>query len=273
MLTALLVIALAALLFFAFFGASVPAYTGVILTFFGKPWKSLGPGLFFRIPGAMSVERTVFLEKKMISIEADFEDQDEEVIPLKISVEYQPAAQHLIAFCNFDKNQIEKAIKERIKQILSVEIRTHQNRDSVMDNINDISKNAKSVFENTLAEDGVNKLEEYYGINLTAVVIADPELPEELKKAAIEREAMEKTNLTRDLEMKKIKQIASKLVKEAKKQGQSLKFETALEIVMINLGRIKKENRQFGLSKDTLDTIANLLPNLLKEFLNAGKTS
>lgn len=258
-----------AIMFFIFFGYSVPSYTGVILGFFGSPWKSIGPGgPYFRIPGVITFERVVPLEKVAVGFKVVLEDQAEEAIPMDIYYEYMPDPNNLINYCSFSKLQIENAVKERIRNILSIETRKYKKRDDVLDNIHELSRVAKEKFECACAGNGT-PIEIYYGIKVTTIAVADPELPEELKQAAIQREVMEKTNETRGVEMEKIKQIAKSLIKAARKHDQDLRYETALELVLINLGKIKQENKLWGLNEETLAAIRELLPVIIKEVIHA----
>ena len=274
MYTFLLYLALATCVTLILFFGKVSPYTGVVISIFGKPWRSHGPGLFFRIPGMETVDEVVSLRQRSLTISGDFEPDNEEAVSLTARVEYHALYSHLLNFVRFDEKKdgklIEAMLKDRIKSIFSYTIRICKDRDDVMDGIKVIGELVKEDFEKSLAEDGKTPLQDYYGVNVEAIIIADPELPQALKEAAVEREVMEKRNLTRALEMKKIKSMAASLVKEAERHGQKLNFETALETVMINLGRIKKENRQFGLSKDTLATIDDLLPKLAV-VLKGGK--
>lgn len=262
----------------------IPAYTGVIVGFFGKPWRSEGSGLLFRFPFAETIEKVVSLKTRAIRFKGDFEPQSEEAVSLEMVIEYHPETKEkqLINFASFDESKIEEMLKDRVKSILSVIVRTLKGRDDVMDSIKTIAEMTKEEFESSFAEDGKTKLQEYYGVNVTAIYIADPELPEVLKQAAIKREATEKEILTRQLEqanireMQKLEQdnfrrMARELVDEAKKRGSNLSFEAALELTLINFGKIKKENKQYGLSVDTLNVVKDLLPALVRELKGGNK--
>lgn len=260
----------------------IPSYTGMVVGLFGKPWRSKGAGLLVRIPFVETIEKIVSLKTRVIQFAGEFEPKNEEAVPLKVVVEYHPEQKGLVNFASFDENKMEEMLKDRIKSILSVIVRTCKGRDDVMDSIKTIAEMAKEEFESSFAEDGKTKLQEHYGVNLTAIYIADPELPEALKQAAVEREVMQKTILTRELEranlreMQKldqdnIRRMARELVDEAKKRGSNLSFEAAMELVLINLGKVKKENKQYGLSVDTLNAIKDVLPALVREFKGGQK--
>ena len=260
----------------------VPAYTGVIVGLFGKPWRSQGSGLLIRIPFVETIEKVVSLKTRAIHFEGDFEPENEEAVPLKMVIEYHPEQSYLVKFASFDEGKIEEMLKDRVKSILSVIVRACKERDDVMDSIKTIAEMAKENFELSFAEDGKTKLQEYYGVNVAAIYIADPELPEALKQAAVDREVMQKTILTRELEranlreMQKldqglIRRMARELVDEAKKRGSNLSFEVAMDLVLINLGKIKKENKQYGLSVDTLNAVKDVLPALVREFKGGNK--
>jgi len=249
----------------------IPAYTGVVVGLFGKPWRSEGPGLLFRIPFVETIEKVVSMKTRAIHFDGEFEPQNEEAVPLKLVVEYHPEGKGLVNFASFDESKIEAMLKDRIKSILSVIVRICEKRDEVMDSVRTIAEMVKEGFESSFAEDGKTKLQEYYGVNVAAIYIADPELPEALKKAAVEREVMEKTNLTRKLEQDNIKRMARELVDEAGKRGSKLSFEAAMELVLINLGKIKKENKQYGLSVDTLNVLKDVLPAIARELKGGSK--
>lgn len=280
---------LVVLLILAFLGCvamacatKVSSYTGVVVGLFGKPWRSKGSGLLMRIPFVETIERVVSLKTRAIQFASEFEPQNEEAVPLKMVIEYHPEKEHLVKFASFDESKIEEMLKDRVKSILSIIVRTCKGRDDVMDSIKTIAEIAKEEFELSFAEDGKTKLQEYYGVNVTAIYIADPELPEALKQAAVEREVMQKTILTRELEranlreMQKldqdnIRRMARELVDEAKKRGSNLSFEVAMELILINLGKVKKENKQYGLSVDTLNAVKDVLPALVRELKGGPK--
>lgn len=233
-------------------GRFVPEYTGiVILNRFTGKMRSRGSGLRWLLPWEKIV-RITSLEKKTHSFEATFEAKDESPITLRTNIDEVAHDLHLVDYLSFNDEDRIKSIIERLKSILTIEIRKKKNRDEVMDNLGLIAKTAKETFENALSESG-RPLQEYYGVNLKALVIADKDLPKALQDAQVEREAMEKKNETRALEMKTLKKLASEFVKEAERRGEKMSFENALTAVQLQFGdNVKKEIRLYGIEKGTL---------------------
>ena len=129
-----------------------------------------------------------------------------------------------------------------------------------MDNMKKIGEDAKKIFEETLSENG-ERLEIYYGTNLAALVVADVELPKELRDAKTRQEAVKKENETRKLEMRNLKQMAADLVSEGfKRTNVKMPFEKAMEIIQLQFGKgnIQKDIKVFGLDKNTLEVFEKI---------------
>ncbi len=250
---------------FLLFSAIVPPYTGVIISFLGRPVRSAGPGLVLLLRPFEKITHAHFLERRAIPIKMNAETEDEEVVTLELSVEYQPSEKNLIRFLGFNQQQIEEALKERTKSLCSIEIRKRKDRDEVYDNLKVIASAMQADFKTANGINGFT-LEEHYGIKLASIMINDPELPPELVQAEVQREIQEKINEKRRLELKEIQSLAKVLVEEARKQGQDMQYQTAFKIVQVQFGIIKENYSHYGLDKDTLVVIKELLPTLVEKL-------
>lgn len=240
----------------------IPPYTGAIISFLGKPIRSVGPGAHLLFRPLESVAQVVLLQRRKISIKMNAETKDEEVVSLDISIEHQPETERLIRFLGFVPDQIESALVARIKSICSIEIRKLKDRDAVYDNLNQISKAIQGGFRTEKVVNGFT-LEEHYGIHLISVMIDDPALPQKLVDAEVDREVQEKNNEKFGLEMKELKKQARLMVKEAERRGEKLSVEAAYKFLQVQRGIIKEDYRHYGISKDTLKTLESLLLALI----------
>ena len=247
----------AVFIFFSFL--VVDPFTGKIITRFGKMVRSVGPGLRWLWPWER-VEFSISLQKRVVNFKGEFETDAEEPVDLEIMYEYVPDSRRLMQFQSFDQTKIEGLLTERVRSVLQAIVRTKKNRDEVMNHLRDIAAGAKIDFEAATAENG-DLLQEYYGINLQAITISDPKLPEKLKEAAVAKEVQEKENERRAMEMAKIKSMADALVRSSKKLGKELSYEDALNIVLITLGKVKKDVKDFG-----LEAAVKILKPILEKF-------
>ena len=253
-LTVFLIIVLVALIGWSVF-MNIPAYTGVLVinTLTGS-LRSCGPGLQLIWPWEQIVANSeTELKKQSHNFENDFETKDKSTLSLKISFDFSPLESHLEEYQRFNSADRLAGITERLKSILAIIIHEYEDRGSVMEKQDVISKEAKNRFEKALSEDG-RPLQEYYGVNLKALVIADVGLPQLLKDAQTQREATVKQNETRELEMKKLKEMARALVNESKKAGagKEMPFEKAMEIIQLQFGKnVEKKIHLYGLDRGT----------------------
>ena len=244
---------------------TVPAYTGVvIINKLTGSLRSCGAGLRLLFPWETIADSGISLKKNSHAFDADFETKDESTISLRISFDEMANEHHLVEFQAFALKDRINGITERIKSILSIEIRKLKNRDAVIDTLKNLAEEAKKNFEEMLSEKS-RPLEEYYGTNLKVLTIADVALPQALKDAQVEKEAIVKRNETRQLEMTKMKQMARALVKES---GDSMPLQTALEVIQVQFEKIEKKIQIFGVEKGTQQA----LTDILKEVINARKS-
>jgi len=235
----------------------VPPYHGVIISRLGKPVRSRGHGLHPRIPFIERVADVVSTKKRNVTFKLNAEAGNRDVVPLNISAEYYPNPKLLLRFFSFTQEQIQAAIVERLKSLLSIAIRGHRNRDTVYDALRDIANGVQESFQQeTIVSSGKTRtLENYYGVQLPAVMIADPELPAALAEAEIEKERMQEVNKARGLEMNKIRSMARLMMKDAEKHGQTLSYQEAVRRVQIQFEKVSESVNRFGLDKGTLDAI------------------
>jgi len=187
---------------------------------------------------------------------------------LKIAFDTIPDPDNLRSYVAFDEKTRIVGITERLKSILGIMIHEMEDRKEVMAKLKEIGPNTKDIFEKTTSEDG-KKLEYYYGIDLKALMIADVELPKELKEATARQEAVKKENDTKQMQIDKIKELARGLVVESKNK---LPFEVALEFIQMEFGKgnVKKEIHKYDLGRGTQEIVLKFLDKL-PELLNARR--
>lgn len=248
------------------FGIIVPPFhAALIQNRINGKLRSVGSG-FHLI--ARPVEHRVdekSVQKLNIKFSLNAEAKNRDVVPMNISSEYSPDGSSLPQYLLFTPKQIEAAIIERLKALISVAVRVCENRDDVHDNVELIARKVLQAFKVAKSINGEKTPEQHYGIKLEDVMIADPELPEELAKAELEKEKMQELNKARGLEMNKMRAMARQMVKEAKdKFGQDLSYEEALRRVQIQFGKVKEDNIRYGLDKNTLNTVKEVINGFQK---------
>ncbi len=256
--------------FIGVFFVNVPAWTAAVFSNVWKgPCRSRGPGLRLCIPGLESVVEEHSIKERMTPGEMDAETQDEVPVPLSFFMEWHPDPSNMITFLGFEQADIEKALVERFKSIVSIIVRAKETFDEVYDKLDAI---ACEVYKNftEVEDDHGQTLAGHYGIVVSATRFSDPKVPQKIADAKLELEAMRKTNQKRTIEMKttnalrgkemkKLEALAHALVQKAKENGQELNFQTALKEVRFGLGISPEENRNYGLNPDTLNVLKNIL--------------
>lgn len=243
---------------------AVPAYTGaIIVNRLSGSLRSVGPGVEILFPWEKIVSG-ILLKKNSCNFESDFETQDKATISLKISFDTEPLPTKLTNYERFDAESRMNGIKERIRSILSAKIYTsYPDRGTVMKSLKELATEAKKEFEESLTEKGDVRIEEYYGTNLASLMIADVALPQILKDAAAEKEAQEKRNEARKSEMGTIKEMAKDLVSES---GGTMMYEDAIRRIQVQLGKVKDENKTFGLDKGTQQLIKDAITGVMTKI-------
>lgn len=251
----------------------VPAYTSVlVLNRFTDKVRACQSGWRLIWPWEKMVEKSeTKMEISSRSFENDFETSDEVVVSLKIAFDVIPDKRHLLEFRRFEGLTRLNGITEKIKAILSAEIRKFQGRDAVMDNLEGLAQRIKERFETAESEDR-KLLEEYYGVNLKKLIISDVDLPAALKEAATAKEVMEKTNQTRQMEMAKLKQMAAALVKESEKRGSPMPLEKAMEIVQLQFGKnVQKNVHILGLDRGTQELLKTAVETVMTKVFSGQR--
>lgn len=247
----------------------IPPYKGVVvMNILDGSLRSFGSGLRILLPWENIEENSeTSLKKNTHSFEAEFKTKDESPIPLKVSFDVIPYAAYLVRYREFDEGTRIAGIKSRLQAILTILVRKKENRDHVMDNVEELAKELKKKFEESVSEDDI-LLEIYYGVNLKAVMISGMGLPEALKEMAVKQEVTEKENERRKSEMATLKRIARDLVRESKNE---MPFQNAMEIVQLQFGKDVKKNIQiYGLDRGTQKTLEDISKNLSELLINRG---
>lgn len=260
---------------FQIFFVEFPYFTATLIPNWFGGVRVVGPGTRPVFRPFESVGETASLKEKNIDDKMDAETSGEKVVTLDYSIEYWVVLHQAATFLRFTKEHIENAIKQRIKSLLSVEVRKLETRDEVLDQLPMIAGNVERQFNALFATQ--------YGVGLR-FVIDDPELPAKLAAEAEAIEAMEKTterlalemkatNERRGKEMVKLKSMAAAMVKTAAKQDppQIMDLQTAMKIIQTQLGIIKESNSTNGLNRDTLSTLEKVLPSLIDKVFGKGK--
>lgn len=208
--------------------------------------RPLGPGLQVISPLEKITKSGISLKDQVHTWEEDFETDDESTIRVRVTIIEAAIFELLSAHQSFDGDSRINGIKEKVNKFLNNLIRKMEDRNAVMDSLEELGIRAKTRFEKAQTEDGVS-LQQYFGTNLRSVALSGTELPEELRKAQTEKEAVEKRNETRQLGIKKLKELARMLVKEARDEEMDLTFKEALDAVQIEEGKTKKEIKIFGI--------------------------
>lgn len=276
-------VALLAGLFRVFF-VKVPYYTGSLTTNWFGGARPVGPGMQPLWRPVESIGESHSTKERVIDDKMTVETADEQPLELDFSIEYWPLVNQLPTFLRFTKEQIENAIKQRVKSLLSIEARKATNYDAVFDQIKPIA--------DSVAKEFMSLYSAQYGIGLR-FMIDDPELPAELAKKAVElgvatKEVERKlieidgTNKVRGKEMTKLTTLANGVVRKTKKNGGDMDFQTALREVRIGLKITEETNQNFGLTKETLNTVGGgiekgievavgkVLPGLIKKHFKKG---
>ncbi len=201
------------------------------------------------------------LQKRVLDVKLDVESEDEEVLTLDLSINFRIVA--LIKFLEFPDAELKESISEHAKALASERARLCKDRDEIMDKKADIEDFIHFGFQRRMFS-GNLLLEEYHGIKVDTVVISDPELPEDLKKAEVEREIAEKRAEAKVHEAKGLSKAAKALQgRTPKGQQPTLSREKAIELELIRSGAIKKENKEVDIGSN----LTKVLDDVPKSFL------
>src|SRR3989338_9288820 len=124
----------------------VPPYTAAIVVRMGNPIRSIGPGIHLVLWPLEWIGEPISLKEKVIDDKMSAETKDEEVVPLDFSIEYAPCLSAVVTFLRFSSEQIESAIKQRVKSLLSIAVRKRKDRDEVYDHLKEISEEVQVSF-------------------------------------------------------------------------------------------------------------------------------
>ncbi|TSC89906.1 MAG: hypothetical protein G01um10143_396 [Parcubacteria group bacterium Gr01-1014_3] len=204
------------------------------------------------------------LQKRVLDVKLDVESEDEEVLTLDLSINFRIVA--LIKFLEFPEAEFKESLSEHAKALASERARLCKDRDEIMDKKADIEDFIHFGFQRRMFS-GNLLLEEYHGIKVDTVVISDPELPEDLKKAEVEREIAEKRAEAKVHEAKGLARAAKALQgRTPKGQQPEMKREKAMELELIRSGAIKKENKEVEIGPHLAEAIDSLPKGVLAFF-------
>lgn len=261
----------------------VNANTALILVnCFGKTRK-LKAGLNYKMPWFL--EKPVDNPKNGIvhlvaipeTFDGVFETKDKETIKLSIAFIRTPEFDHLEQYIKIDDDKRLEGILERIRAITNVVIHTYSDRSMVMASLTKITEEINRQFDNKKSDEAVAasmKLEEYFGEKVQQIMVTDAELPPEVVAAKAKQEAQVIDNKTkfeaqvaenkiRKSEIENIKKMAAALVIESEKQGSKMSLEKATEIIQVQLGKIDKDIKIFGLDRGTQDAVDKIIRGVM----------
>ena len=232
----------------------IPEYTGAIVVRFGKPVRSRGPGLSFVFWPFEWIGETATLKEQNIDDWMSVETggggrpkKKEEIVKLDFSIEYHPVARKLVQFLSFTQDQLQGAIKQRVKSLLSIEGHKRKDREELVSRLPDVQKAVQDAFNGSHGDQ--------YAVKIR-FLIDDPEPPKELAEAMIRTEVQEKENERRELEEKKMLELAEKLVKKAEKHGEKLSIDAAMKRVQVQFKIVPEshQNNNYNVGDQLLQT-------------------
>ncbi len=178
-----------------------------------------------------------------------------------------PVLDYLDKYIKITDSERKSGIVETVRSILSILIYEYEDRSAVMKDLENIGKKLEERFEKARSEEAEGEsslnLERYYGENVQQFRIADTELSPELTAATARKEAQMKESETRRIEMDNINEMAKKLVIESEERGSKMSFETAVQVIQIQLGKIKKDIKVFGLDRGTQDVVDKIVKGVM----------
>lgn len=253
---------------------SVKAHTGYLIcnNISGK-LRAVGPGMNFMVPLLESlVEPGISLKTNSITFDVIFETKDEASIKLTISFEEAADPKYLVEYSSFEGDRRISDIKEKIKAMLSAEIRSKKDRDRVMDTLKKLAQKTRDVFIRTSEEKG-EFLQQHFGTRIISLDLFPAALPEAVVAAKAEQEAQAKKNETQKLQADNFKVMANEIVIAAKEHGHVVSFEKAYRLVQLEHGRgnLKEEIHMYGIDQGSQDVIAKIVEGVIAQWLPKAK--
>lgn len=255
----------------------------VLINCFGNIRK-LHPGLNFKRPWLFEkpvdnpLNGIVYMVAIPETFDGVFETKDKSTVKLSIAFIRTPVFECLEQYIKIKDDRRLGGITERIRAITTIVIHDYDDRSKVMGEIAKISEEINDQFDNERSEktDTVVslELEKYFGEHVQQIIVADAELPPEIIAAQTKNEAQVMENKTkilaqsaeneaRKLEMENIKKMAKALVVESEKQGSKISFEKATEVIQVQLGKVKKDIKIFGLDRGTQDAVDKIIKGVM----------
>ncbi len=258
----------------------VPAFTArVIVNNFTGKRRGIGNGWHFILPPPIEMIdvnsdtdiqtlghsfKTVLETGKRKKPEEKDEDKDRyEPVDLIIGVTDTPSIKYLPRFRMIQKKEDrQKEVDKYITSFLTSIQQEYTDRADVMEKVGVIGTRIMSeCIKKENFREGL-PLDHFFGLDITNISV-DVELPEELKKAGIEREATNQRNMAQSAKTKNQEERARLLV-ESSKDG-SLLFKEALQFVMMADGsNIKKDiqEKKFALDITTLQAVTQAIDKM-----------
>lgn len=234
-----MVIAVASAVFifcvFLLFVQIVPPYTADLIVFLGKPVRSRGSGICLVFRPLEWVSEAHSLKERTINDKMNAETKSKEVASLDFSIEYHAAERQLIQFLSFTQEQLENAIKQRIKSLLSIEVGEKEDWDDVQSHLEDIAKAVEAKFALLYASQ--------YAVELR-FMIDDPELDPKIVESANKLEIQKKENERRKIEIVEMQALARGIVKDAEKRGEKLTIQDAIDLLQVQFKIVQKEHKE-----------------------------
>ncbi len=235
--------------------AKISSFKGGVIAFLGRTWRDRGEGpiwIFrpFFIPFE-AVVRDGLLDRGSWSFEIDAETSGEDSVPYAGRLNYSKRAGSQRNFHKMTEKERESSLKDWIKHFMSIEVRRFKNRKEAT-SAAALQKIGSAVRDGLRgAWIGGMKLEDYFGITIDEVIIADPGQPQALKDAETRREAAEQDAKAKDVIHKNFMKRVRAIQKNAVDNGEpSVPFEKAAETIQLNDGIIQKTVKHIDFGKN-----------------------
>ncbi len=243
--------------------AKISSFKGGVIAFLGKTWRDRGEGpiwIFrpFFIPFE-AVVRDGLLDRGSLAFEMDAETSGEDSVPYAGRLNYSKRAGSQRNFHKMTEKERESGLKDWIKHFMSIEVRKFTKRKDATSAT--ALQNLGSAVRDGLkgAWIGGMKLEDYFGITIDEVIIADPGQPQALKDAETRRETAEQDAKAKNVIHKNFMKRARDYQKESVKNGgQLVSFEKAAEMVQTNDGIVTRTIKQVDIGKNVKEVLKDI---------------
>lgn len=237
--------------------------------------REVGPGLVVPWPweriATVNGVKIHSIQKRALTVKIKVEAQNKQSLTLDFLIDLRIA--DLVRYLDFSEEDLKESITEHAESFATDISRQCADLDEIYEKVrsNDLEARVLSGFKE-LMPFSRRTVEAYHGVAVDSVIISDVKLPEDVEKAALEKEVAKKRAEAQLQEMLGVKRMAQLMVAQAKRNGREISLDKAIELVQQQFGKVEKSVEEFGLSPETLATIKEVpgagLPIWLSAFLN-----